>query len=427
MPQTLDLSSYRRYFPALAQNINGKQAIYFDNPGGTQVAQQVIDAMVSYLREANANTNGAFVTSQRTDQVIAAARSAMADFLHAASLSEIVFGPNMTTLTFAFSRAIGKTLQPGDEIVVTTLDHDANVAPWLALQEHGVVIRTVDVHSKDVTLDMEDMRAKIGKRTKLVALGYASNAVGTINDVATAIDWAHQAGALAWIDAVQYAPHGPIDVQTLDADFLVCSSYKFFGPHLGILYGKSEHLQRFPAYKVRPSSNVIPDRWETGTQNHEGLAGLVGAVDYLALLGREQSVHYSDTFNVDAASRSYSNRQRELKLAMQAIMDYERELAVQLLAGLREIKGLRVYGITNPQDITRRVPTVACTIEGYSPRELAEYLAAQGIFAWDGNYYALGVMERLGLEEHGGALRLGMAHYNTLDEIDRVLGVLEGL
>jgi len=351
----------------------------------------------------------------------------MADFLHAASPSEIVFGPNMTTLTFAFSRAIGKTLQPGDEIVVTTLDHDANVAPWLALQERGVVIRTVDVHAEDVTLDMEDMRAKIGERTKLVALGYASNAVGTINDVATAIDWAHQAGALAWIDAVQYAPHGPIDVQTLDADFLVCSSYKFFGPHLGILYGKSEHLQRFPAYKVRPSSNVIPDRWETGTQNHEGLAGLVGAVDYLALLGREQSVHYSDTFNVDAASRSYSNRQRELKLAMQAIMDYERELAVQLLAGLREIKGLRVYGITNPQDITRRVPTVACTIEGYSPRELAEYLAAQGIFAWDGNYYALGVMERLGLEEHGGALRLGMAHYNTLDEIDRVLGVLEGL
>ena len=422
MPQTLDLSSYRRYFPALAQNIDGKQAVYFDNPGGTQVAQQVIDAMVSYLVEANANTNGAFVTSQRTDQVIAAARSAMADFLHAASPSEIVFGPNMTTLTFAFSRAIGKTLQPGDEIVVTTLDHDANVAPWLALQERGVVIRTVDVHPEDVTLDMEDMLAKIGERTKLVALGYASNAVGTINDVATVINWAHQVGALVWIDAVQYAPHGPIDVQTLDADFLVCSSYKFFGPHLGILYGKSEHLQRFPAYKVRPASDVAPERWETGTQNHEGLAGLVGAVDYLALLGREQSSHYSDTF--DAASRSYSHRQRELKLAMQAIMDYERELAARLLAGLREIKGLRIYGITNPQDLTRRVPTVACTIEGFSPRELAEYLASQGIFAWDGNYYALGVMERLGLEEHGGALRLGMAHYNTLDEIERVLGAL---
>jgi cysteine desulfurase family protein (TIGR01976 family) len=424
MPQTLDLSSYRRYFPALAQNVNGKQTIYFDNPGGTQVAQQVIDAIVSYLREANANTNGAFVTSQRTDQVIAAARSAMADFLHAASPGEIVFGPNMTTLTFAFSRAIGKTLQPGDEIIVTTLDHDANVAPWLALQELGVVIRTVDIHPEDVTLDMEDMRAKIGERTKLVALGYASNAVGTINDVATVIDWAHQVGALVWIDAVQYAPHGPIDVQTLDADFLVCSSYKFFGPHLGILYGKSEHLQRFPAYKVRPASDIAPERWETGTQNHEGLAGLVGAVDYLALLGREQSIHYSDMFNVDAASHSYSHRQRELKLAMQAIMDYELELASQLLAGLREIKGLRVYGITNPQDLTRRVPTVACTIEGFSPRELAEYLASQGIFAWDGNYYALGVMERLGLEEHGGALRLGMAHYNMHDEIDRVLGAL---
>ena len=422
MPQALDLSSYRRYFPALAQNVNGKQAIYFDNPGGTQVAQQVIDAMVSYLREANANTGGVFVTSQRTDQVIAAARSAMADFLHAASPNEIVFGPNMTTLTFAFSRAIGKALRPGDEIVVTTLDHDANVAPWLTLQERGIVIRTVDVNPEDVTLNMEDMQAKIGERTKLVAVGYASNAVGTVNDVATVTRWAHEAGALAWIDAVQFAPHGPIDVQALDADFLVCSSYKFFGPHLGILYGKTEHLQRFPAYKVRPASDVAPDRWETGTQNHEGLAGLVGAIDYLALLGREQSIYYSAAFDM---STSYSHRQRELKIAMQAIMDYERGLAAQLLTGLREIKGLRVYGITNPQDLTRRVPTVACTIDGYSPRELADYLAAQGVFAWDGNYYALGIMERLGLEEHGGALRLGMAHYNTLGEIDRVLGVLE--
>ena len=425
MPQSLDLSSYRRYFPSLAQSVNGKQAIYFDNPGGTQVAQQVIDAMVNYFREANANMHGAFITSQRTDQVVTAARSAMADFLHAASPGEIVFGPNMTTLTFAFSRAIGKTLQPGDEIVVTTLDHDANVAPWLALQERGVIIRTVDVIPEDVTLNMQDMQAKIGDRTKLVAVGYASNAVGTINDLATIIRWAHAVGALVWIDAVQFAPHGPIDVQALDADFLVCSSYKFFGPHLGILYGKAEHLEHFPAYKVRPSSNQAPERWETGTQNHEGLAGLVGVIDYLALVGREQSVHYGDAFKVDALGRSYSSRERDLKIAMQAIEDYERVLVAQLLAGLREINGLRVYGITNPQDFTLRVPTVACTIDGYSPRELAEQLAAQGIFSWDGNYYALGVMERLGLEEHGGALRLGMAHYNTLDEIDRVLGVLE--
>ena len=423
--QALDLSSYRRYFPSLAQVVNGKQAVYFDNPGGTQVAQQVVDAMVSYFREANANTHGAFLTSKRTDLVIASARSAMADFLHAASPDEIVFGPNMTTLTFAFSRAFGKTLQPGDEIVVTVLDHDANVAPWLALQERGVVIRTVDVHPENVTLDMEDMRAKITGRTRLIAIGYASNAVGTINDVATIIRWAREVGALTWIDAVQFAPHGPIDVQMLDVDFLVCSSYKFFGPHLGILYGKTEHLEKFPAYKVRPASDKAPDRWETGTQNHEGLAGLVGVMDYLALLGREYSTRYSNALDADSRTASYTGRQRELKIAMQAIMDYERGLSAQLLTGLREIKGIQVYGITDQQQLAWRVPTIACNIEGHSPRELAEQLASSGVFAWDGNYYALGIMERLGLEEKGGALRLGMAHYNTLNEIDRVLEGLE--
>jgi cysteine desulfurase family protein (TIGR01976 family) len=425
--QTLDLSSYRRYFPSLLKEVDGKQSIYFDNPGGTQVALQVIDAMVAYFLEANANSHGAFLTSKRTDQVIKNARSAMADFLHASSPDEIVFGPNMTTLTFAFSRAIGKTLQPGDEIVVTVLDHDANVAPWLALQESGVVIRTVDVHPENVTLDMEDMRSKISERTKLVAVGYASNAVGTINDVATIIGWAHEAGALAWIDAVQFAPHGPIDVQALDADFLVCSSYKFFGPHLGILYGKAEHLERFPAYKVRPSSNDIPERWETGTLNHEGLAGLVGVIDYLTMLGREQSERYSHAFRTDAGERLYSGRQLELKVAMQAMMDYERGLSAQLLAGLREVKGIQIYGITHPQDYSLRVPTVACNVEGHSPEGLAEYLAEEGIFAWNGNYYALGIMERLGLEERGGALRLGMAHYNTAEEIDFVLRCLERL
>jgi cysteine desulfurase family protein (TIGR01976 family) len=421
MSQVLDLSSYRRYFPSLAQVVDGKQAICFDNPGGTQVAQQVIDAMVSYFRESNANTHGAFLTSKRTDRVIAAARSAMADFLHAASPDEIVFGPNMTTLTFAFSRAIGKTLQPGDEIVVTVLDHDANVAPWLALQERGVVIRTVDVHPENVTLDMQDMRVKITDRTRLVAVGYASNAVGTINDVATIIRWAHEVGALAWIDAVQFAPHGPIDVQLLDTDFLVCSSYKFFGPHLGILYAKTEHLETFPAYKVRPASNKAPDRWETGTQNHEGLAGLVGVIDYLALLGREHNTRYSNIVH----ATSSTGRRYELKIAMHAVMDYERGLSAQLLAGLRELKGVKVYGITDPQQLSWRVPTIACNVEGHSARELAEYLASHSIFAWDGNYYALGIMERLGLEERGGALRLGMAHYNTLDEIDQVLECLE--
>jgi len=422
-----DLSPYRRYFPSLNLALEGRKVIYFDNPGGTQVAQQVIDAMVTYFREANANTHGAFLTSNRTDQVIAEARSSMADLLHAASPDEIVFGPNMTTLTFAFSRAIGKTLQPGDEIVVTVLDHDANVAPWMALQERGVVIRTVDVHPENVTLDMDDMRSKITDRTKIVAVGYASNAVGTINDVATIIDWAHEAGALAWIDAVQFAPHGPIDVQTLNADFLVCSSYKFFGPHLGILYAKAEHLEKFPAYKVRPASDKIPERWETGTLNHEGLAGLVGVIDYLTRLGRDNKDRYLELFSVSTETDSYHGRQFELKVAMQALMDYERVLSAQLLAGLREIKGLRVYGIIDTHQLALRVPTYACTIEGYSPRKLAEYLASQGIFAWDGNYYALGIMERLELESKGGALRLGMAHYNTIEEIDRVLECLEQL
>jgi cysteine desulfurase family protein (TIGR01976 family) len=425
MSQSPDFSYYRRYFPSLGLEVNAKPVIYVDNPGGTQVAQQVIDAIVTYLREANANSHGAFLTSNRTDQIIADARSAMADFLHAASPDEIVFGPNMTTLTFAFSRAIGKTLQPGDEIVITILDHDANVAPWLALQERGVFIRAVDVHPENVTLNMEDMHSKITDRTKVIAVGYASNAVGTINDVATINRWAHEVGALVWIDAVQFAPHGPIDVQKLDADFLVCSSYKFFGPHVGILYGRAEHLEKFPAYKVRPASDSIPDRWETGTQNHEGIAGLVGVIEYLAMIGREQSNVYNEMFSTKSRTGSYHGRQLELKIAMQAIMDYERGLSAQLLAGLREIKGLQVYGITDTNQLTWRVPTFACTIEGHSPRELARHLAAQGIFAWDGNYYALGIMERLELEAKGGALRLGMAHYNTINEIDRVLHCLE--
>lgn len=422
---TPQFPSYRSYFPALQQQFNGQQIIFFDNPGGTQVAIQVIDALVRYFRESNANTHGAFATSQRTDEVVSQARQGMADFLHAASPNEIVFGPNMTTLTFAFSRAIGKTLQAGDEIIVTVLDHDANVAPWLALQERGVVIRTVDVHPEDTTLDMDDLRNKINERTKLVAIGYAANSTGTINEVATATRWAHEVGALTWIDAVQFAPHGPINVQQLDADFLVCSSYKFFGPHLGILYGKSSHLERFPAYKVRPSSNQAPERWETGTQNHEGLAGLTGVIDYLVMLGHEQSERNHQTFVDSSGGPLYTGRQRDLKIAMQAIMDYERGLTAYLLAGLREIRGMRIYGITSPKQLTQRLPTVICNLANHAPRLLAERLASQAIFAWDGNYYAVGIMERLGLEERGGALRLGMAHYNTIEEIDRVLNCLE--
>jgi cysteine desulfurase family protein (TIGR01976 family) len=415
----LDLAAIRAAFPSLALEHNSQPVVYFDNPGGTQVPRVCIDAIARYLASANANTGGAFLTSQRTDEVLAEAHAAMADFLNAADPREIAFGPNMTTLTLALSRAIGRTLKAGDEIVVTALDHDANIAPWLALQEErGVVVRTAAFDPATCTLDMADLRAKIGEKTKLVAVGYASNAVGTINDVATIIGWARAAGAYSFIDAVQFAPHGPIDVQALGCDFLACSAYKFFGPHQGVLYGRLPLLESLAAYKVRPASAEPPGKWETGTQNHECLAGLVGTLAYLAELGRPLAGQYAAMFP------GMAGRRLELHAAMAAIQNHERGLAAQLLAGLATIPGVRVYGLTSDEDLVRRVPTVAITLEGQTPRTLAERLAERGIFCWDGNYYALALMERLGLEERGGALRIGMAHYNTADEVDRLLAAL---
>ncbi len=413
-----DLSEAREHFPALSQEHLGKPVVFFDNPGGTQVAKQVIDATLEYYLFANANTHGAFATSQRTDLIIHEARLAMADMLNCAP-GEIVFGANMTSLTFALSRALGRTFQPGDEIVTTTLDHDANIAPWRAIaRDRGLVIRQVDIDPATCTLHMEDLRSKITARTKLVAVGYASNAVGTINDVATIVQLAHAAGALCWIDAVQYAPHGPIDVQSLDCDFLVCSAYKFFGPHLGILYGKQSLLDALAPYKVRPSSDETPDKFETGTQAHELLAGLLGAVDYLAQVGNR----YAEA--LPEVGAAYSGRRRTLKIAMGAILAYERSLSAYLLPSLATLPGVTIYGLTRPQDVRLRVPTVALTMRGHTPRQLAEALAAAGINAWDGNYYAIELMDRLGLEAQGGALRLGLAHYNTTEEIDRCVAVL---
>lgn len=414
-----DLSDARAHFPALALEHHGQPVVYLDNPGGTQVTIDCIEGMTRYLSTANANTHGAFLTSQRTDALMAEAHATMADLLGAADPREIVFGPNMTTLTFALSRAIGRTLQRGDEIVVTALDHDANVAPWLALQEErGVVVRMADVDLATCTLDMDDLRGKITPRTRLVAVGYASNAVGTINDVATIIGWAKEAGALSFVDAVQYAPHGPIDVQALGCDFLACSPYKFFGPHLGVLYGRLPLLEQLAAYKVRPADDEPPGKWETGTQSHEAIAGLLGTLDYLTALGTAHEGEYADQFP------GMSGRRLALHCAMAVIRDYERGLAARLIAGLQTIPGLRVYGLTAPEDLSRRVPTVAVTSERMGPRELAEQLAARGIFTWDGNYYAINLMERLGLEETGGALRIGLAHYNTAAEVDRLLAAL---
>src|SRR6202140_799170 len=285
-PAALDLSYVRAQFPSLAQTVNGHPAAFLDGPGGTQVPQRVIDAIADYLRRDNANTGGAYATSRRTDAMIAEARSAMADFLHCGAY-EVAFGPNMTTLTFAISGAIGRDLKPGDEIVVTRLDHDANVSPWLAMAEdRGITVRWAEIRDEDCTLDLADLASKINSKTKLVAVGYASNAVGTINPVKEIVRLAHAAGALAYVDAVHYGPHGLIDVATLDCDFLVCSTYKFFGPHMGVLFGKRAHLQRLHPYKVRPLTDAVPNRWEWGTLNPESIAGITACVEYIADLGR---------------------------------------------------------------------------------------------------------------------------------------------
>ncbi len=410
----LDVDEVRSHFPSLQGN-----AIFFDNPGGTQVTRQVIDAVTDYYRTSNANTHGAFATAQRTDAVLANARAAFADFLNASSPDEIVFGPNMTTLTFNVSRAIGRTLDEGDEIIVTRLDHDADIAPWLALEEQGVIIRWVDVYVEDCTLNLTEFEKHLSTRTKLVAVGGASNAVGTLNDLRQIIPLAHMAGARVFVDAVHLAPHAPIDVQLLGCDLLACSVYKFYGPHLGVLYGKYDLLDELPAYKVRPSGNRPPDKFETGTQNHEGIAGAGAAIDYLASVGSK----YGTPFVPQAGA--YAGRRQQLKTAMLAIKAYENGLFRQLLSGLEDIKGIRIYGITDPAQLEQRTPTVAFTLPDLTPREIAERLGKESIYVWDGNYYALALMERLGLEEHGGAVRVGLAHYNTIAEVERFLNIMQ--
>jgi cysteine desulfurase family protein (TIGR01976 family) len=409
----LDVPALRAQFPALGIELDGSPVVYLDGPGGTQVPQRVIDAVASYYRESNSNSGGAFLTSQRSDERLAAAREACADFLNARSAREIKFGPNMTTLTFGLSRAIGATLGLGDEILVSALEHDANVAPWRALTERGVIVRTIEIDRADCTLDLEDFEAKLGPRTRLVAVGLASNAVGTINDVGAIARRAHDVGALVFVDAVHFAPHGPIDVQALECDFLACSAYKFFGPHLGILYGKEELLDSLPAYKVRPAH----DRWETGTQNHEGIVGTAAALDYLAEIGAASGAPFDDSFP------GFGGRRLALKTAMAAIRAGESALLRRLMSGLAAIPGGRIHGITVEARFGQRVPTISFTLDGWPARRVAEELGRRGIFVWDGNMYAVELIERLGLAERG-LVRIGLVHYNTADEVDRLL---EGL
>ena len=408
----IDVNAVRRAFPALAQTHGGRQVVFFDNPGGTQCPQVVIDAVSHYLAFDNANHGGAFATSRRSDAMLADAHQAMADFLGAASPAEIVFGPNMTTLTFGVSRALGRHLSAGDEIIVTRLDHDANVSPWLLLAgDRGASVRWVDIHPEDCTLDLDSLASQLSSRTKIVAVGYASNAVGTVNDVDRIVGLAHDAGALVFLDAVQYAPHAPIDVQALGCDFLACSAYKFYGPHVGILYGRLDLLERLTAYKVRPAGSQPPDKFETGTQNHEGIAGTRAAVEYLAGLA-------------DTVPAGASRRERILA-AMSEIETYERELCARLLDGLASIPGVRIRGIADRARLCDRGPTVSFTMDGRAPRHIAERLAGAGIFAWSGHFYAVALTDRLRLDASGGLLRVGLAHYNTAEEIDRLLLELE--
>ena len=431
----LDLTRIRAQFPSLAQTVNGHSAAFLDGPGGTQVPQRVIDAISDYLRRDNANTGGAYSTSRHTDAMIATARAAMADFLHCAA-DEVIFGQNMTSLTFAISRSIGRELKAGDEILVTRLDHDANVSPWLAMAEdRGVTVRWAEIHDEDCTLDMADLASKINPKTKLVAAGYASNAVGTINPVKEIVRLAHNVGALAYIDAVHYGPHGLIDVAALDCDFLVCSTYKFFGPHMGVLFGKRAHLQRLRPYKVRPNTNAIPNCWEWGTLNHECIAGIAACVEYIADIGRgltnaltsvrvPHPSRLSKNENDAAGTSGVSERRAAIEAAYQAIHEHERALLERVIAGLITIPGLKIYGITDPARFDERCATLAVRIDGHSPLELATKLGDRGFFTWDGNYYALNLTEHLDVEKSGGFLRIGLVHYNTAGEVDRLLAAL---
>ncbi len=407
----ININWVRGRFPALSDS-----TIYLDNPGGTQIVQDSLDRMNDYLVHCNANFHGAFATSRKSDEIIAETRSGVADFINAKRPEEIIFGPNMTTLTFNISRSIARTWKRGDKIVLTRLEHDANITPWvIAAQERGCSVIYVDFHPEDCTLNMEEMVAALDQQPVFVALGYASNAVGTINPVEKIISLAHQAGALVYIDAVQYAPHGPIDVQKTSPDFLVFSAYKLFGPHVGVLYGRYDLLDSLKAYKVRPASLYPPEKFETGTKNHEGIAGLLGVIQYLEQLG---SAFYQE-FDIPDVNK-YTGRKLLLKKAMFTIRAYEYELSRSILDFLEEIPGVTLYGLKNTSRLEERVPTFGFTLKDVHPRVVAQKLDEYEIFVWDGNYYALSVTERLGVEKDGGLIRIGPVHYNTIDEIARL-------
>lgn len=401
----LDIPTIRTKFPGLK-----RPAIFFDNPAGTQIAQSAIERINQYMVEHNANHGGLFATSAESDALVHEARTAAAEFLGASRPEEIVFGPNMTTLTLHISRSIATVLDPGDTIVVTRLDHDANITPWtLIAADRGLNVEWVDFDVETGLLKLDTLEAALEKKPRLVAVGYASNALGTINPIPQISKMAHDAGAWVYVDAVQYAPHGIIDVQALDVEFLACSAYKFYGPHMGLLYGKYALLDELKAYKVRPAENIPPHKFETGTGNFEGIAGVLGALEHFAWLGQ--------TYGAGG-----STRQQLLREGMRAVHTHENQLSRALLQRLHAVPGLRIYGQDDSQDVSRRVPTISINLASKHPQFVAKELAKRNIYVWDGNYYALAVTERLGVEESGGMVRIGAAQYNTLEEVE-ALGI----
>ena len=409
----MNLTKLRRQFPALMQQVAGKSPIFLDGPGGSQVPQTVLGAMSAYLGYYNSNLGGAFFSSDKTVELMANARQAAADLLNAPSRDQIVFGANMTSLTFSFSRAISRDWQAGDEIIVTNADHYSNVSSWQqAAEDKGVKVNTALINEADCSLDMAHFESLLNSNTKLVAVTYASNTTGSINDIQRIVELAHSVGALVYVDAVHYAPHELVDVQALDCDFLACSAYKFFGPHLGMVYGKREHLEGFTPYKVEPAKDVIPGRWETGTQSFEALAGLIAAVDYIGDISELDDSH---------------SRRDKLAAAFAKTKQHEMALSEYFLTRLVNYPKIKLFGIDDLERLSERTPTFALTFAGLEPRQVSEFLGKQHICVWDGNFYAQGLCEQLGVLDKGGVVRIGCMHYNTIEELDQLFDLFDEL
>ncbi|MBB1370411.1 cysteine desulfurase-like protein [Pseudoalteromonas sp. SR45-4] len=409
----MNITQLREQFPALMQSVNGKSPVFLDGPGGSQVPQSVLNAMTAYLGYYNSNLGGAFFSSDKTVELMANARQAAADLLNAPSSQQIVFGPNMTSLTFSFSRAISRDWQTGDEIIVTNADHFSNVSSWQqAAEDKGVKVNTALINETDCTLNMAQFESLLNSNTKLVAVTYASNTTGSINNIKRIVELAHNVGALVYVDAVHYAPHELVDVQALDCDFLACSAYKFFGPHLGMVYGKKEHLEGFTPYKVEPAKDVIPGLWETGTQSFEALAGLIAAVDYIADISELDDSH---------------SRRDKLAAAFAKTKQHEMALSEYFLTRLVNYPRIKLFGIDDLDRLNERTPTFALTFEGLEPRAVSECLGKQHICVWDGNFYAQGLCEQLGVLDKGGVVRIGCMHYNTTAELDQLFNLFDEL